>query len=103
MAKSSYSNEQKEFLLQRINENKDVLFGAFDESTSRDEKRKVWESIFDSAIKTGLPFPKEANYAYLRDTFWPNTKRATLVSYYFIHVRKLIVHTQYHNFVEKEG
>ena len=79
MAKFSYTQEQKLFLVHQINENKELLFGPFDESTSRNDKMEGWKSIYNAALSQGIGFPKGWNYTYQRDVFWPNTRRSAMV------------------------
>ncbi len=75
----SKSTEQKLYLLSIIRDKKDILWGSFDNTNSRALKRQAWTDIFSAAVSIGFPMPKNADYTYIRDVFWPNIRRPVMV------------------------
>lgn len=72
-------NDNKITVLQLIRDKKDILFGAFTDKLSKDKKIEEWKIILSTCQSLGL-VPPGKDYAYVRDTFYSNLKRSTLVS-----------------------
>ena len=71
------SREEKIFFLSLVNDNKELLFGAFDAvHITAESKKLTWESIRTSLLSRGVKCPQDA--AHLRGVGWSNFKRATL-------------------------
>ena len=71
------SREEKLFFLSLINDNKELLFGAFDVvHITAESKKLMWDSIRSSLLSRGVKCPQDA--AHLRDVSWSNIKRAAL-------------------------
>lgn len=76
---TKYTAEQKIFILEKINERKKVLFGSFNGSVSLSDKKRCWQEIYDAGASIGIPFPPKTSYQHIRDVFWPNQRRTTMV------------------------
>lgn len=73
------AKDLKSAMLQKIKENKDILFGQFSDTLTKKDKSEGWKEMFEFAISIGA-VKKERGWEYVRDTFWPNLRRATMVS-----------------------
>lgn len=60
-------------------ENRDVLFGAFSSTITKESKRLCWIGIRDYAVAIGL-VTNDKDFAYIRDSTWPNLRSRTVVS-----------------------
>lgn len=76
---SKYTAEQKSFLLDKIRERKEVLFGALNEALCLPDKKRNWQEVYDAGASIGILFPPNSNYKRIRDVFWPNQRRTTMV------------------------
>uniref|UniRef100_A0A8D8SNL3 Regulatory protein zeste n=1 Tax=Cacopsylla melanoneura TaxID=428564 RepID=A0A8D8SNL3_9HEMI len=74
----THSRQEKLLVLRKIEDHKVVLFGKFDNHLTRQDKKKTWKEIFLSCQALGLFRGKE--FTYLRDTFFPNLRKCTMVS-----------------------
>lgn len=67
----------KRVLVSLVNENKELLFGAFDDSkgVTREAKSKAWQSIASKlgSMKINL-ISENTDWSYLRDGIWRNMK-----------------------------
>ncbi len=70
----TYSPQQKLFILERIEKQKEILFGAFSEIITLELKNRTWKQIFDECLAIGIPFPCGKGFAHLRDSFWPQIR-----------------------------
>ncbi|XP_063226877.1 uncharacterized protein LOC134533317 [Bacillus rossius redtenbacheri] len=77
MAKRELKNRKYENFLRKILENKDVLFGAFSGTLTKDVKKLCWTEIRDYAVAIGL-VTNDKDYAYIRDSTWPNLRNRTV-------------------------
>ena len=57
---------------------KSILFGAFSEKIKKEDKVRLWKEVFNIAQSFGLFGGKE--WTYVRDVYWPNVKKGTMVS-----------------------
>ena len=93
-----FTQEQKLFIVKEIYSRKAVLFGAFNENITRDAKKTAWTEVFNAALSIGIVVPKNSDYKYIRDTFWPNVRRAAMVIFcicinQFTHIIIIIIQT----------
>lgn len=79
-----FETSGKKLLLQRLIENKELLFNKFDDSKGiTKEKRKAkWKEIHEEMAALGYPVGRDGDY--LRDTTFSNLKKRTLVSFTFM-------------------
>lgn len=72
------NTNEKELFLINVRDKKDILFGKFSDSITREKKMESWRSIVQVLRhhNVRLAFEKEASY--FRDSVWPNMKRYTL-------------------------
>lgn len=75
--------ESKLTVLAEIRDKRDVLFGSFSDKLSKADKVEAWKTILRKCQSLGLVGP-EKEYQYIRDTYWSNIKRATLVRTYIV-------------------
>lgn len=73
-----YTKEVKMFVLQQILEKKNILFGQFSDRLNKVQKQDVWKEVFESCRCLNA-FPGK-EYTYLRDTFYQNLRKNTMVS-----------------------
>lgn len=66
-------------VLRKILEEKSILFGAFSPVITKQLKKEKWTEVRDLAVACGL-VTNEKDYAYIRDTVWPNLRKSTVVS-----------------------
>ena len=75
------SESQKLFFLQRVFDEKEILFTQFkgvgDKSISANKKRETWQKIADELENQGAS-GKDIDWTYLRHTTWGNLKKNTL-------------------------
>lgn len=72
------SKDTKLLLLKKIEENKNILFGAFNDKLTKQNKSDAWKEIFKLGQSCGAFNGKE--WSYIRDVFWPNIRKTTMVS-----------------------
>lgn len=72
----------KVLILKEIRERKDILFGSFSSKLTKKDKIECWKAIYEKCASLGLVAP-DKDWAYCRDVFWQNIKKATVVSIYF--------------------
>ena len=65
-------------VLEKVKRCKDILFGAFSEKLTKGDKNAAWKEILDYAQSLGLIVGKDPQY--MRDTWWPNIRKTTMVS-----------------------
>lgn len=68
---------QKRLLCQEIAKNKDVLFGKYSNTVTKDSKHDKWADILTTLRSVGAPVESVAK---LRDETWSNMKRTARVS-----------------------
>lgn len=73
-----YTKEVKMFVLQQILEKKNILFGQFSDRLNKVQKQDAWKEVFESCRCLNA-FPGK-EYTYLRDTFYQNLRKNTMVS-----------------------
>lgn len=80
--KAGKRDEQRKLklcVLERVKEKKAVLFGQFSPSLTKEMRSKAWIEIGTYAKSIGvLPNGKEASY--IRDVWWPNVRKLSMVS-----------------------
>lgn len=65
-------------VLDTIRENKDVLFGQFSATLTKEMRNKAWTNIGEYAKSIGaLASDKEP--LYIRDVWWPNVRKTSMV------------------------
>ncbi|KAJ8892071.1 hypothetical protein PR048_004647 [Dryococelus australis] len=64
---------------QKIKENKNILFGAFSDKLSKNDKQVVWTYVSNLAHSLGL-LPQEKGWEYVRVVLWQNWKKVIMVS-----------------------
>uniref|UniRef100_A0A8D9A7B9 Regulatory protein zeste n=1 Tax=Cacopsylla melanoneura TaxID=428564 RepID=A0A8D9A7B9_9HEMI len=69
--------EQKLSVLEKIKEMKHILFGPFSDKVTKVLKSRTWREIFIEF--QSYPMCQNRNFSYLRDTFWPNARKTTLM------------------------
>jgi hypothetical protein len=79
MGKRDDQRKLKLCVLNKIKENKRVLFGAFCDTLSKADKCKAWKEINDYALSLGL-VPANKEWTYIRDVWWPNVRKCCTVS-----------------------
>ncbi len=73
--------EQKLWILEQIQEEKELLTGKFDDSRgrTREMQLKAWQSLYERCISRELPFTRKKHDAkYLRDQIWGRWRRECL-------------------------
>jgi len=65
-------------VLQKIKQEKSVLFGPFSNDLTKQKKCEKWKEVTDLAESLGLVTGKQ--WQYFRDTLWSNWRKRTLVS-----------------------
>jgi len=66
------------FILERIRDQKHILFGRFTDSLKKHDKEQAWNKIAQDAISLGH-FPHNRHGGYLRDTTWQNWRKRFVV------------------------
>lgn len=79
----SIKKEGKITFLKSVLESKEVLFGAFSDTLTKELKTRKWKSIHEEAVALGI-VPANKDYVYTRDTYWQNLKKYTVVSKLFV-------------------
>ena len=72
------TKETKLYILQKIEERKEILFGGFNDHLCKQDKIRCWMEIFEMGKACGAFDGK--NWGYVRDVFWPNARKVTIVS-----------------------
>ena len=75
-----YTQQQKIFIVNKIKERKETLFGAYSNTITHDSKLEQWEIIYKDCLANGIILPSGKDASFIRDTIWPNMKGTTLVS-----------------------
>lgn len=65
--------------LKKIREHKDLLFGAFSEKVTKQDKVGKWKELAILAQSICL-IPAGKEWTYVRDTLWQNLKKTAMVS-----------------------
>uniref|UniRef100_A0A915L8Y5 Uncharacterized protein n=1 Tax=Romanomermis culicivorax TaxID=13658 RepID=A0A915L8Y5_ROMCU len=73
-----YTTEQKLLFLNKINQSKLILFSKSSETLTSQNKQKEWTKLKDFAINFGMVNLANESWNYVRDTMWPNIKKATI-------------------------
>lgn len=71
--------ERKMQFLNKIKENKQILFGAFSEKLRKQDKIEKWKEMAMVAQSICL-LPADKDWTYVRDTIWQNLKKTAMVS-----------------------
>lgn len=71
--------ERKMQFLNKIKENKHILFGAFSEKLKKQNKVEKWKEMSLLAHSICL-VPADKDWTYVRDTVWQNLKKTAMVS-----------------------
>ena len=79
MGKRDEQRKLKMSVLARIKADKGILFGAFSQHVTKIAKIERWKLIYNHAQSLGL-VPPTKDWTYVRDVWWPNVKKATMVS-----------------------
>lgn len=80
MSKRVEQRKLKLCVLHKIKENKRMLFGAFSASLTKQNKMEIWKQVNSYAQSIGA-IPQTKEWSYLRDVWWPNVRKATMVSF----------------------
>lgn len=67
-------------VLRAMEDQKDILFGQFSSTLSKQDKDRAWEEIFEKA-KEVLKLDDKKNCQYFRDVMWQNWRRSALVKF----------------------
>ncbi len=80
MPKGAPSSEKID-ILNKILEKKEILFGDLDldKGITREARAEEWKKIFVYAQAQNYIWTMGKDWSYLRDDWWPNQKKATLV------------------------
>lgn len=82
--------DKKIMILNIIKEKKELLFGKTSNILTKKDKVNEWQNIYFKCLALGLA--KEGkDYTYVRDVFWPNVKRTSLVKFYSYNYNYLAV------------
>ena len=85
---SKLTMESKLFFLKLVLQRKNFLFASFSSTITKEKKVQAWRDIDAECSAMGLNIrPYDKDFTYLRDTVWPNCRRATIVSFlctYFV-------------------
>lgn len=85
--------------MNQIRESKEVLFAAFSDKCTKEDKVKAWKGVHETASALGV-VPATKDFTYTRDTLWQNLKKNTMVSPFLKHLSEYynILHTRYELF-----
>jgi hypothetical protein len=78
MPKIVNSEKLKVLLLTKIEEKKDILFGKFSDCLTKNDRCKAWQEVYEFGKSIGYGFSSDSTYAYVRDTVWPNIRKASV-------------------------
>ncbi|KAL7634495.1 UNVERIFIED_CONTAM: hypothetical protein RMT77_006297 [Armadillidium vulgare] len=67
---------KKEFLI-KIRSRKEILFGSFSHTLTKEKKCQTWMEIAEFAKSVCL-IPRDKEWTYARDVLWQNIKKATM-------------------------
>jgi hypothetical protein len=70
--------ESKKAVLKYMLERKQILFGKFDDTLTKEKKSAGWQDVHKFALSLGY---HKKEWQYIRDTFWPNIRQTTMVLY----------------------
>lgn len=73
-------NSAKISVLKAIENEKDILFGQFSSTLTKQDKDKAWEKIFEIA-KHVMELDDTKKCQYLRDVMWQNWRRSAMVRF----------------------
>ncbi|KAJ9581681.1 hypothetical protein L9F63_023145 [Diploptera punctata] len=76
--KKEQKSINKENFLRKILENRNILFGTFSPTVTKEIKKTLWREIRDYAVEIGV-VTNDKDYSYVRDTTWPNMKSRTML------------------------
>lgn len=79
MASKQVILERKMQFLQKVKENREILFGAFSDRLKKTDKVEKWKELANVAKSVCL-MPSDKDWTYARDTLWQNMKKITMVS-----------------------
>lgn len=65
--------------LNKLKDNKDILFGAFSDKLKKQDKVEKWKEMAVLAQSICLA-PADKDWTYIRDTVWQNLKKTAMVS-----------------------
>ncbi|XP_063219058.1 uncharacterized protein LOC134529167 [Bacillus rossius redtenbacheri] len=67
----------KIILLNKIKDSRDILFGAFSDKLTKQNKMSAWQEIRDFAASLGV-ISENKDWTYVRDVVWQNLKKSTM-------------------------
>lgn len=79
MASNSTKSLKQLSFLQKLLENKHILFGKYSASLNRSLKQAKWVEIRDFAVSTGI-ITNDKTFTFVRDVTWGNLRKRTMVS-----------------------
>lgn len=79
----SNKNLKQVGFLQKVLENKDVLFGKFTNEITRNTKQDKWTEMRNYAVSLGL-ITCDKDYSFVRDNTWGNIRKKTMVSLKYV-------------------
>lgn len=79
MASVRKSKDAKISILKKMREKKNVLFSQFSAEVTKSDKAREWQEICNFAKSISVVKP-EKGWEYIRDVFWPNIRKGTMVS-----------------------
>lgn len=71
-------------VLEKIKRNKHIIFGQFSSTLTKYTKGKAWQEIGEYAKSIGV-IPDGKQWTYIRDVWWPNVRKLSVVSCFIIH------------------
>ena len=80
MSTKESKNAKKIIILQKIRDFKKILFGVFSPELTKQTKTEEWKKIDSFDALSTVVISQEKDFVYVRDTYWPNIKRTTIVS-----------------------
>ena len=70
--------EEKKLFLVNIKDRKEILFGKFNNTITRESKIEAWNAIHETLKLQNVQLAVQKDACYFRDSVWPNLKRYTL-------------------------
>ncbi|XP_055842369.1 uncharacterized protein LOC129909310 [Episyrphus balteatus] len=73
-----FAMEKKMVVLAKIREHKDILFGVFSDTLTKQIKSDKWKEVYDVARSINIVSASK-DWTYVRDTFWQNCRKYTFI------------------------